>query len=288
MAKGLFTQCLCLLLDAAPANAAIEACVPGLVPQPGGHPEWMSWTQSWWLPAPELGDQARLVLDVIPRPWPDDCGEADQPALFGAWCLGYLGPLTFPGGLQRALRHSTLSFQHGAVLQLKASYALGSDEEASLLPHDYRPRAELEFMQGILRSLASLPQVGAYYNPAGEVLLSRRDWLQQEGLPLWVGTHCFATDRSQIATTVGMEQFDLLDQQAEVSDLISMDSLRDFVMQRAAALWQAEGRLDGSAVEGLGLRWCARQDESVGPRPRTSCCWSPEKIRRRGWFGLGG
>ncbi|MBT9586038.1 hypothetical protein IV102_22040 [bacterium] len=288
MAKGLFTQSLCLLLSHQPLTAEVEQCLPGLQRQSQGAHPWPSVADSWWLPAPQLGNNGRLILDLIPVPWPDDCGDADQPDLYGAWCLGYLGPLTFPGGLARASRRTGLSGQHAGVLHLKSSYAMGADDEAPLLPMDYQAPAELDLMHRTLGQLAALPHSLAYFNPGGEVLHSHPGWLEMSGLPLCIGLQSFRTDRSLIVTTVGMEQFDLLDQQAEVfSESIEVEQLGTFVMDRAVAhLAPGQGSRDGAVVDALGHRWQAKLDESVGPRPRNALCWTPQKVKRRGWFGI--
>lgn len=288
MAKGLFTQSLCLLLSQPPLQAEVEQCLPCLQRQSPGIQPWPSDAPSWWLPAPQLGSNGRLILDLLPGPWPDDCGDDDQPDLYGAWCLGYLGPLTFPGGLARASRRTGLSGQHAGVLHLKSSYAVGADDEAPLLPKEYRPQAELDLMLQTLGQLTALPQSLAYYNPGGEVLHAHPGWLEMSGLPLWIGLHSFRTDRSLIVTTVGMEQFDWLDQQVEVfSESLEVEQLGTFVMDRAVAqMALGQGSMDGAVVDALGQRWQAKVDESVGPRPRSALCWTPQKVRRRSWFGI--
>lgn len=271
MAKGLFTQSACLLLTSVPGKVELEQALPGLAV--AGED-----AQSWWLPAEQLGANGKLLVQILPRPWSDDI---DDPAVLEAWCTGLLGPLTYPGALERAARHAAVTLDHGAVLQIQSSYVLGAEDEAPVLPPYYQPRAELELVQATLRSLAVLPQACAYFNPNGEVLHSVAGWLALAGLPLWVGVHSFRTDRSLIMTTVGMEQFDLPDQQAEVDPAqIDPEALQGFLYQLAGQ------QLDQGEVmtsRGLGRHWRARLDESVGPRPRTVFSWQPDP--RKKWFG---
>ena len=288
MAKGLFTQSLCLLLRSLPDAALIENCLgTPLAPAPPD-PCWTSPAQSWWLAAEELGSNGKVAVDLLAGAWPDECGDQDQADLFQAWCLGYLGPLTFPGGLQRAARERPPEeVQHSGVLHLKSSFVLGADDEASALPDGYDPQLELAFLHGLLKSLTDLPQVVAYYNPSAEVLWPHPNWNSLDGLPLWIGTHTFATDRSQIVTTVGMEQLDLLDHQIEAdSEQLTLAQLTDFVRQQAAAqLARGCPSPQGLKVEALGCTWQAREDESVGPRPRSAVCWAAPKTRPKKWFG---
>lgn len=149
MAKGLFTQGICVLLEHAVDVEQIRSALSGSFEVVGQLPE-----------AGEAGGDQTLVLQYRPEagghvlvtlsadPWPDDMGDPEESAeRFVSWSLGQYGPLAFPGCLRRACDQSwgwpvgaEVARQHRAHIRVLISYVLdqsddGSDGE-SVLPGD--------------------------------------------------------------------------------------------------------------------------------------------------------
>jgi hypothetical protein len=48
-----------------------------------------------------------VQVDIVNRPWPDHMGDPKKEiTLFGAWSMGWFGPFTWPGNLERAMQQS--------------------------------------------------------------------------------------------------------------------------------------------------------------------------------------
>src|SRR5262245_50971893 len=137
MAKGLFTQCVCVLLS---RPVRLDDLVPLLSDftivkrldtgsAPIGGP-----TLPVALP-PEVNGY--VAIDLQSEPWPDRADDpADAPAQFAAWTMGSYGPFAFPGCLARAAEQSwtwrearTLPAQHRAFARVRASYAFGTRKD---------------------------------------------------------------------------------------------------------------------------------------------------------------
>lgn len=149
MAKGLFTQGICVLLEHAVDVEQIRSALSGSFEVVGQLPE-----------AGEAGGDQTLVLQYRPEagghvlvtlsaaPWPDDMGDPEESAeRFVSWSLGQYGPLAFPGCLRRACDQSwgwpagaEVARQHRAHIRVLISYVLdqsddGPDDDA-VLPGD--------------------------------------------------------------------------------------------------------------------------------------------------------
>jgi hypothetical protein len=173
-----------------------------------------------------------VSVDLQDRPWPDQMGDPKgAPRLFAAWSMGHFGPFAFPGNLQRAAEQSwgwqeaaALPGQHRAFIRVRSSYVFGGDGDAPVLPEDYQPRAELEFVTRLARALLNHPAALAYFNPNGEVLLDAGrldrsvDYHTRHGLPplnAWTNVRLFnASDGWILMDTVGMAQLDCRDSEA--------------------------------------------------------------------------
>ncbi|MEO9595220.1 MAG: hypothetical protein ABJG45_26980, partial [Rhodopirellula bahusiensis] len=98
MAKGLFTQGMCVLLRRPLEMDEIQSRLSQF--QLAGRQESLEDEDS---PEtlifdfrPEVG--GHLLVTPASIPWPDDMGDPDEsPERFVAWSLGQFGPLAFPG-----------------------------------------------------------------------------------------------------------------------------------------------------------------------------------------------
>lgn len=109
MAKGLFTQGMCVLLrdpisidEVRDRLASFELMARQESPDEVDSPETLVYSFR-----PEVA--GTLLVTPCACPWPDDMGINDEsPDRLLAWSLGQFGPLVFPGGLDRALNQAPL------------------------------------------------------------------------------------------------------------------------------------------------------------------------------------
>jgi Domain of unknown function (DUF4261) len=235
MAKGLFSQCFCLLTDGTPTLADLKSAlqdkdfeiVKSAPPQ-----------KDWRFGGPTLvvaylpEDNGYAAVDVVNHPWPDTMGDPkSDPMTFGAWGTGHFGPFTFPGGLERASQQSwdwpdgkKVAPAHKGFVRLRLSYAFGAKDKDPILPEDYSPLAELLFLTDMALPLLKVPGVLCYFNPNGEVLRDRATYREvrstckkqeQIPLPLWMNVRLFnINERLSLMDTVGNGQLDLKDVEA--------------------------------------------------------------------------
>jgi hypothetical protein len=235
MAKGLFTQTLCLLTQAPPSLDMLRTRlgdrgfeIAGERPASGS---WQLGGPSLMLPyRPDVNGY--VIVDVVEHPWPDGMGDPGKdPGTFGAWSMGHFGPLAFPGGLERAVQHAwswehakLVVPQHTGFLRLRLSYCLGADEAAPVQPPDVDPAHELSFLARTAIALGSLPGVLCIFNPNGEILRDAasfaRDWSEcgkARKLPLllWMNIRfCHLDATYSLMDTVGNAQLDVPDVEA--------------------------------------------------------------------------
>lgn len=235
MAKGFYTQTMVVLFEDVPSTEALRGSLAPkfeiVTPLAGGGDVWFG--GAGLLLAYRREVNGAVVVDVVDRPWPDDMGSPkDGTSLFGAWGLGHLGPLTFPGNLARAAQQAwrwrkggpTAASTHRAFVRLRLTYAGGARSDAPVMPQDCEPVHELEFLTRVARSLLDLPGSLAFFVPAGEVLLSREllDGVLRHhaahGLPpvaAWCNLRLFNLDGGwMLMDTVGNWQLDLPDMEA--------------------------------------------------------------------------
>ncbi|WP_372897917.1 hypothetical protein, partial [Stieleria sp.] len=231
MAKGLFTQGMCVLLRSPVALAELqdklsafdmigvqESAVDGASPE--------TLVMSF---RPEVG--GHLLVTPSTEKWPDQMGDPEtSPDVFVAWSLGQFGPLAFPGCLERAAEQSwgwedgeDVPQQHTSHVRLLISYVLGADEsepedddseDVVLIPDDYDPIEELRFLTKAVSALLELPQAICYFNPGGEVLRDQNGLRQGLNyawnyelppLDMWTNVRLFRVDESwALMDTVGM------------------------------------------------------------------------------------
>jgi len=235
MAKGTFTQGICLLTDAPVEIEAIRASLQTdgfeIVKQTeadenvffGGTTLLISYM-------PKINGYA--AVDIVNKPWPDSMGDTKSDYMtLGAWSMGYFGPLTYPYGLKRACEHSwvwekgkTIPLNHRGFIRIRLSYSFGAKGSDPVFPKGCDPRRELFFVSRIANILLSLPNVICYFNPNGEVLRDREGFskiwnecLKEENipLPLWSNIRFFSLNETFcLMDTVGNGQLDLMDVEA--------------------------------------------------------------------------
>jgi uncharacterized protein DUF4261 len=300
MAKGYFTQCAVVLLEAAPRMAQVQELLRAF-PQDGVRtnpdPGWMGGPEALVLPfRPEAN--GLIVVDWLESPWPDGMGDPQaDPILFGAWSMGFFGPFTFPGSLERAVQHAwgwqdagpTVQ-RHQAFLRVRSSYAFGAKDDDPIFPEDYDPLPELEQVTEITRALLSLPEALCYFNPGGETLHTAAaleeslDHHADHDLPpfdIWSNIRFFNVEEGRwlMMDTVGMGQLDVEDHEAcfprgafEPNDVAWF--LRNAVLYllRSGPVVKAGDTMNGPGE----VNWQAQtSEESLIAPPRRTLRWFP-------------
>lgn len=235
MAKGLFSQSVCLLTDGQATllevTSALQRHSFEIVKEIRPLKQWQ-----FGGPAVVVGYRPEVngcaILDLVNRPWPDTMVHPESDTTtFGAWSMGHFGPWTFPNGLQRARQHAwswaagrSIADAHSGFIRIRLRYAVGAAEGAPLLPANYDPVDELNFLSRLVLAAGEAAGVLCYFNPNGEVLrdhagFSRvwRDCAADEliPLPLWTNVRLFQlTDQLALMDTVGNSQLDRMDIEA--------------------------------------------------------------------------
>ncbi len=306
MAKGLFTQGICVLLEQAIDPKEIESALSGFEIV-GRHDSLGSADPTTTLVLqfrPEVA--GHVLVSLSAKPWPDDMGDPEDSAeLFVAWSLGQFGPLAFPGCLSRASEQSwgwedgrQASKRHVAHIRVLTSYVIGQgedndevdDEETRLLPEDYDSLAELQFLMKVISPLMELPGVICYFNPGGEVLRDatglrqglNHAWLHDfPPLDMWTNVRLYqATETWSLMDTVGNGQFDLPDMEAVfVADSYKASEVEEFLRNASLFLLRdGEGFEEGDTADGPGgVTWRALEcDEALADPPRPTIRWIPD------------
>lgn len=243
---------------------------------------------------PEVNGQ--VLVDTVDQPWPDSMGDPQKdPMIFGAWSMGNFGPFTFPGGLQRASQQcwawepgKTIASGHQGFIRILSSYVFGAKEDAPVMPPDYDPVPELEFMTEVALSVLGLPTVLCYFNPNGEVLRDRIGLLESVEyarsanllpLDIWSNIRLFnLDDRWSLMDTVGNGQLDLPDIEACFSRRYDCREVDRFLRNVSWYLFQkGEVIKDGDTMDGPGdVCWQARSHENgLTEPPRRILSWLP-------------
>ncbi|MFG0261570.1 MAG: DUF4261 domain-containing protein [Novipirellula sp. JB048] len=303
MAKGLFTQGMCVLLREPVSIAALEERLKcfELV---GRHrsiedddaPETLVMKYR-----DEVG--GHLLITLSRSPWPDDMGDPDEsPERFVAWSLGQFGPLAFPGCLQRASEQSwgweegaAAIKEHQAHIRVLISYVLGveeaesDDEDVALVPEDYDALHEMQFITRAVTELLQLPQAICYFNPGGEVL--REETGLRQGLnyawnhelpplDMWTNVRIFKADEAwTLMDTVGNGQLDLPDLEAVYpAEKFEASEIERFLRNASLYMLTSDEEVeDGDTADGPGdLTWRALEcEEALSDPPRPTIRWVP-------------
>jgi len=306
MAKGLFTQGICVLLEHAVDLSKIESSLSGFEIV-GRHEASSAEDPTCTLVLrfrPEV--EGHILVSLSPNPWPDDMGDPeDTPELFVAWSLGQFGPLAFPGCLERATEQSwawedgrDIPKKHTSHIRILTSYVLGSEEDeeqidepdAPLLPEDYDALAELQFLMRVVSPLMELPGVLCYFNPGGEVL--RDDSGLRQGLnyawmhdlpplDMWTNVRLYkATETWSLMDTVGNGQFDQPDMEAVfLADSYKVADVEEFLRNASLFMLREQEEVeDGDTADGPGgIPWQVLEcDDALADPPRPTMRWIPQ------------
>lgn len=308
MAKGLFTQGMCILLREPLPMAEIEARLKRFEIV-GRHesvededaPETLVLAYR-----PEVG--GHLLVTPSRARWPDDMGDPDEsPERFVAWSLGQFGPLAFPGCLRRAAEQSwgweggaEAAEGHTAHVRMLISYVLGADEpdgdggddgeDPPLVPEDYDALDELKFLTQAISAVLEAPASLCYFNPGGEVLRDETGlrqglnyaWSHQlPPLDMWTNVRLFrADDQWSVMDTVGNGQFDLPDLEAIFeTGRYQPSDVEQFLRSASLYMLQSEEDVDeGDTADGPGnMTWRALDcDDALSDPPRPTVRWVPQ------------
>lgn len=305
MAKGLFTQGMCVLLRSPIDVDTLQHQLRALE-MVGRHDSEGDDESPTTLVYDYRAEVAgRLLVTPSTIPWPDDLGDPESsPERFIAWSLGQFGPLAFPGCLRRAGEQcwgweegSEAITQHHSHVRFLVSYVLGTGEpdddiaeDVPLVPEDYDPIDELKFITRAVEAVMELPEAICYFNPGGEVLRDRdglrrglnHAWNHElPPLDMWTNVRLFrATEQWSLMDTVGNGQFDIPDVEAIFdTDKFEPSEIEGFL--RSASLYLIDGDddvEDGDTADGPGdLVWKAMEcADGLSDPPRETIRWIPQ------------
>ncbi|NND99533.1 MAG: DUF4261 domain-containing protein [Pirellulaceae bacterium] len=305
MAKGLFTQGMCVLLREAMTIDELQECLKDfdLV----GKHESIDDDDAPETLVLKYRDEVQGHLLVTPSAglWPDDMGDPDEsPERFVAWSLGQFGPLAFPGCLERASEQSwgwedgsDAIKEHKGHVRFLISYVLGAEEEEGeeeedvpLVPDDYDPIDEMKFLTKAVTAVLESPKAICYFNPGGEVLRDENGLRQglnyawSHDLPpldMWTNVRLFrATEEWSLMDTVGNGQLDVPDLEAVYdTDRYEPSDIERFLRNASLYLLNTnEDVEDGDTADGPGdVCWTAMEcEEALSDPPRPTIRWIPE------------
>ncbi len=182
--KGMFTQCLAVLLDRPVSVERIRQALgdtPLMGEQKPADTEWLAGKGVVVKFRKKLN--GTLLIDTIDKPWPDHMGDPkNEAALFAFWGMSAFGPCTFPYALNRSLAHleseqdpasqqlAGKAKKHQAFIRLRVSYVMGAGKDAPIVPEGYDACRELVYLTNMVRKLGQLPEAIAYFNPNAEIV----------------------------------------------------------------------------------------------------------------------
>ncbi|MCU0656069.1 MAG: hypothetical protein MUF64_12690 [Polyangiaceae bacterium] len=313
MATGFFTQGVAILFEQAPLAPAMAQALAPFAASPHEGTEQNFFETSWILPlAP--GSSGVIMVDTLPRPWPDSFGNPENDALvYLAWGAGAFGPGAFPGGLQRAADGApeaevrSRRERHRCVVRVRVTYALGRDpaDTSPLFPAGRDAIVELQRTLQIAAALLILPGALAFFNPSAELLASPdaffRALAASRGKPLpWpllisirnlpmeggrrvLDSLGLASQFAHASPTLRDHELLLEDGQAEGAAAF----LRGLC---AGAVLQGHDWQPGDRVDGPGGVWApVAHEEALLVPPRPVWRWLPEaQVGREPGAGQGG
>jgi hypothetical protein len=306
MAKGIFTQGVCVLTDGRTTVGDVKSALQdhefAVVRETPGSDEWCFGGPGVVVPyLPEVNGYA--AVDVVSQPWPDTMGDPKSaPMVFGAWSMGQFGPLAFPGNLARARQHAWscqaadgIAQGHRGFVRVRISYAFGGKEDAPLLPQNYNPAAEMQFLSRTVLALLTARGALCYFNPNGEMLCDRPtfqhtwdacDRQRLPPLPLWMNIRFFHLNAELgFMDTVGNGQLEVRDVEAIYPKDRYSPSDVDGYLRNVTQYLLGLGReiQTGEAIDGPGesnLTWTVDAlDQGCVAPPRRVLRLHPKAIR---------
>jgi hypothetical protein len=297
MPKGMFTQGVCVLLERVPSLDELEAALVGFdIRKRVERGDWTMGGPSLVI-VYRLESNGLVSVDIVDRPWPDHMGDTKKQAkIFGAWSMGYFGPFTYPGGLQRASQQcrawepgKTIADRHKAFIRIRTSYAFGAGDDDPIIPSDYEALPELEFVTKLATSVLNVPGALCYFNPNGEVLRDKAglcetsDFGMEHRLPpldAWSNIRMFNINADwSLVDTVGNGQLDIPDAEACFhSQSYDFNQVDNFLRNVSLYLLKnGEIIKDGNTMDGPGgVRWQVHQfDNGLCDPPRRVLRWLP-------------
>jgi len=239
-----------------------------------------------------------VVIDVPDQPMPTLDGSADTAA---AWTLGAFGAGAAPGGLQRAAATTPawdaaarVVSEHTAMVRIRLSYTLGTGSSAAPLDRDRD--TELALLTALGLPLLELPEVLAWFHPAGEALRSaaqvrralrhaRED--DRLAVELWCHTRSFEVgdaDGWAVYDTVGMGALGARDLElcARTEQLPPGDALRFLSNLALYTLAENDPFKSGHTAESpMGRIRAATRARGFAAPPRKVVRWAPIGGRNR-------
>lgn len=304
MAKGLFTQGIMVLLRENVSIQKVAACIEDFHPSEPieAYEDWTFLGPAVLMDMDEDGE-GKVVVDVVPHPWPDLMGDPqDQPEIFAAWGMGNFGPATSPGSLSRAREQSwvweegkELGDEVKAFIRVRTSYVLGQDDDTPVLPEGYEPFDELALVTEIAAALTELPEAICYFNPNGEVLRDLKtlnesfEFAEENDFPpldLWSNVRLFRLEEGwAMMDTVGNTQLDLHDIEACFhAESYDFTEVEQFIRLLTCVLEEREEPIEsGDTMEGPGdVIWQVWEvDQSLVDPPRQTLRCFPQDERPR-------
>jgi hypothetical protein len=298
MAKGIFTQGLVILLEKAVTLDEIAALLDGY--EIVGRKDASE--------AREISGPALLVsyrpeqnacvsLDVYSSPWPDHMGDPKTDAqIFASWTMGYFGPYTYPGGLERSFAQSWRWSEareavagHTAALRLRMSYVFGAGGDAKIVPAEYDPKEELIFLTKLAARFSELAGAICYFDPSGEVLLpfaALSDSLEHHTahdlppLDAWANVRLFNLNADwALMDCVGLGQLDASDHEVAFPKGLAEPQDVDSFIRNITLYLLKKGDIikDGDTIDGpAGRKWQGRFFETgLNDPPRGVLRWLP-------------
>lgn len=312
MAKGLFTQGICVLLKEPMSMAEVTRRMSMFNVAGRQHTLESDDAPETLILDYRTEVEGHMLITPSSAPWPDDMGEPDEnPEAFVAWSLGQFGPLTYPGCLQRALECIHLDPQlrrdaagHQAHVRVLISYVIGneedddSDDDLPLMPDGYEATDELHKVTRAVTSLLESPQSICYFNPASELILSQDElrsrlnaaWNEDtRPLDAWIRTRRLITDNGtdspdwHVIDTVGHGQLDIPDLEAVfVGADYDSGQVIEFLEKMTDKLLicpdEGDTFFDGQLIDGPGdVPWSAINcGDALNSPPRPTVRWVPQ------------
>ena len=251
VAKGFFSQGVAVLFSRVPTIDRVREQLSMFAPGPPKHDSPIAWPTSG--PSVLLPFREEVngfcTVDVVGHEWPDAMGSPKADAdVFMAWGVGAFGPYAYPSGLERARQQSwawkaagEVVSQHRAFARARISYVFGTPADACVLPEDYAPIDELQFLDAVVAELGALEGALCVFNPNAELVLSPEMHASALGaaraedvlpMELWINVRLFRIDDEpghMLMDTTGMAQLDLPDQEIIFPKTLSCDDVDSFL-----------------------------------------------------------